>query len=277
MSIIKLHLVRKNPLTIPVLMADKMGIFKKNNVDVNIKISEDFLFDGNKDFYEGNVDAMVGDLTFFFYMLEKGKKAVITSTLTRTIHVVGGRNFPKDLKGLKVGVARAGLFRLYLENDLKEMLQDAEIVWINNSYDRIKALENGEIDALVAIEPFVSDIVKNGGEIIWSTKNSEKNLVMWAFDEEFYINNKILVKNFYKALEEVHTIFNEASEDEKINLCISYAGYDLESAKRLIEFEFEKQKNYSIDDFDLCQEWMLKEGEISKKYNGEKLIVKGIV
>lgn len=272
MNTINLKLIRINPLTIPVFIADKMEIFKKYDININLKIDEKFLFDGNQDFYDGKVDAMVGDLTFFFYMLEKGKKAVLTSNLTRTIHVVGGKNYPKDLKNLKVGVNRAGLFRLYLENDLKELLPNAEVVWINNSYERLKALESGEIDALVAIEPFVSDVVESGGEIIWSSKNSDKNLVMWAFDEEFYYNNKITVANFHKALEEAQELFNSLSQEEKINICVDCAGYSLDMANKMRNFKFEKQEVFNINDFNLCQEWMYREKEITKLYKCEELI-----
>ncbi|WP_042275865.1 ABC transporter substrate-binding protein [Faecalimicrobium dakarense] len=272
MNTINFKLIRINPLTIPVFIADKMGIFKKYDININLRIDEKFLFDGNIDFYDGKVDAMVGDLTFFFYMLEKGKKAVLTSNLTRTIHVVGGKNYPKDLKNLKVGVNRAGLFRLYLENDLKDLLENAKIVWINNSYERLKALENEEIDALVAIEPFVSDVIESGGDIIWSSRNSDKNLVMWAFDEEFYNNNKKTVFNFHKALEEAQELFNSLSKDEKVNICINCAGYSLDMANRMKNFEFEKQEVFSIDDFNLCQEWMYRENEITKLYDGKKLI-----
>lgn len=272
MNTINLKLIRINPLTIPVFIADKMGIFKKNGININLRVDEKFLFDGNQDFYNGKIDAMVGDLTFFFYMLEKGKKAVLTSNLTRTIHVVGGKNYPKDLKNLKVGVNRAGLFRLYLENDLKELLPKAQVVWINNSYERLKALEDGEIDALVAIEPFVSDVVESGGDIIWSSRNSDKNLVMWAFDEEFYRSNKIVVSNFHKSLEEAQELFNSLSQDEKINICVDCAGYNLDMAKRLKDFVFEKQEAFNINDFNLCQEWMYRENEITKLYDGKKLI-----
>lgn len=272
MNTINLKLIRINPLTVPVFIADKMEIFKKYDININLRIDEKFMFDGNIDFYEGKVDAMVGDLTFFFYMLEKGKNAVLTSNLTRTIHLVGGKNYPKDLKNLRVGVNRAGLFRLYLENDLKELLPGAEAIWINNSYERLKALEDGDIDALVAIEPFVSDVIDNGGEIIWSSRNSDKNLVMWSFDKEFYEHNKYVVSDFHKALEEAQELFNSLSCDEKVKICIDCAGYSLDIAKRMKNFEFEKQEKFSINDFNLCQEWMYRENEITKLYKGEELI-----
>ncbi|MGL6106991.1 ABC transporter substrate-binding protein [Romboutsia sp.] len=271
MKNINLKLTKINPLTMPVIIADKMGIFEKNNIKVNLRIDEEFVFDGNKDFLEGKVDAMVGDITFFFYMLEKGKKAVVTSNLTRTIQVVG-KNYPKDMKNLKVGVNRAGLFRLYLENDLKEILPGAEVVWLSNSYERLQALEEGKIHALVAIEPFISDVIEKGGDVIWKSKDSDKNLVMWSFDEDFYKNNRDAIIDFHKSLEEAQTVFNSSSSEEKVKMCIKYGGYSDNLASRMATFEFEKQDNFRIEDFELCQEWMYREKEITKLHKAVNLV-----
>ena len=134
---INLNLIKNNPLSLTAILADKQRIFKKHGIDMNLYLDEDFFFKGNVEFLEGRSDAMMGDTTFFFYMLEKGKKAVITSNLTRTINLVGKKEVKKDLEGIRVGVNRAGLFRLFLENDLKDIIKNPKIVWINNTYDRI--------------------------------------------------------------------------------------------------------------------------------------------
>lgn len=273
MKNINFTITRKNPLMLPVFIAESLGIFEKNNIKVTLDVKDDFTFDKNIKFIDGRSDIMVGDLTFFFYMLEQNKKAVITSTMTRTIYLVGREGLSENLSDLKVGVNRAGLFRLFLENDLKEILPNAKHIWINNSYERLKALEAKEIDALVAIEPFVSDALELGGDIIWASKDSDKNLVMWAFDEEFYRNNEDAVISFHKSIEEAKEIFNNTLPKEKVDMAINCAGYDEKLASRLDNFEFEKGLKYSIDDFNLCQEWMIREGEIKNRYNGEELIV----
>ncbi len=276
MNKINITLIKKNPLCIPTIIASKMGIFKKYNIDINLETPEDFNFDGKNPFLEGESHAMMGDITFFFYMLKKGKKAVVTSNLTRTISFLVSKHAPKDLKGLKVGVNRAGLFKLFLENDLKDKVEDVEIIWINNTYDRIKALDKGEIDALVAIEPFIGELVDRGYEKVWSLRESDKNLVMWCFEESFYKENKEAVKNFHRALEEAKRIFNEASKEEKVRIAIDYAGYNLDAAKRLEDFTFEKGEAFREEDFNLCQEWMYREKDIDRLYNPNELIIKDI-
>lgn len=272
MKNINFTIIRKNPLMLPVFIADSLGIFNKNNIKVTLDINEDFTFDKNIKFLDGRSDILVGDLTFLFYMLEQNKKAVITSTMTRTIYVVGREGLYNNLSDLKVGVNRAGLFRLFLENDLKDIMPNAEPIWINNSYERLKALENKEIDALVAIEPFVSDALELGGDILWASKDSDKNFVMWAFSEEFYKNNQDAVISFHKSIEEAKEIFNNLSPKQKVEMAINHARYPENLANRLKDFEFEKGQKYNIDDFNLCQDWMIREGEIKNRYNGEEII-----
>lgn len=272
MTNINLQLIKKNPLTLQVLLAQKLGLFTKHNITVNLSTTEDFPFNGNNPFFNGDSDAMVGDTTFFFYMLKRGKKAVITSDLTRTIHLVGGRCVPEDLSHLKIGANRTGLLRLFLENDLKEMISHAEIIWLNNSYERLQALENGDINALIAIDPFVTDVVEAGGKILWSLKDSKHNFVMWAFDEDFYYANQETVAKFYEALEEATTIFNQASEQQKIQYARD-CNYAEDMAQRFKTFSFEKQSPYSVEDFNICQQWMYENGEIEQLYDASTCIV----
>ncbi|MEF9959204.1 MAG: hypothetical protein RSF92_02065 [Niameybacter sp.] len=272
METIHLHHTKKNPLIIPALIAKQRGIFAKRGLEVELDLAEDFTFDGNSPFREGKSDAMMGDLTFFFYMLEQGKKAVLTSNLTRTIHLVGRKGLTPPYKGIKVGVNRKGLFRLYLENDLKALVPEAQIVWLNNSYERIQALECGEIDALVAIEPFVSDLTDKGHTILWSTRSSDKNLVMWAFDQDFYENHRESVYAFHEALEEAGTYFNGLSGEEKVRLCHEELGYLEAFASRMSQFNFEPQAPIRLEDFKVCMEWMYREQEITQLYEDTKLI-----
>lgn len=267
-----IHIIKKNPLSVPVIMAEKMGIFKKNNVEVNLSVQEDFKFQGKSPYMEGFSDAVMGDLTFFFYFLEKGKMSVLTSNLTRTIHLIARKGLGQKRDKLVVGANRTGMLRMFLENDLKNVLTNTEIVWINNTYDRIEAFNKGEIDALVAIEPFIDELVEQGGELIYSTRNSKENMVMWCFDEEYYNNNEDDVKAFHKSIEEAQQVFNKMSEEEKYDLGIKVIGYDEISATRLKKFEFEKSAAVSKDDFETCMSWMYENFEISKFYNSKNLI-----
>ncbi|WP_297521996.1 hypothetical protein [uncultured Clostridium sp.] len=268
----KLHIIKKNPLSVSVIMADKLGIFKKNGINVDLTVQEDFKFAGENPYISGKSDAIMGDLTFFFYFLEKGKKSVLTSNLTRTIHLIARKGLSQKRDGLVVGASRAGMLKLFLENDLKDVLINTKIVWINNTYDRIEAFNKGEIDALVAIEPFIDELKEQGGEIIYSTRESKEKMVMWCFDEKFYNENEEKVRLFHKSLEEAQKLFNNMTEEGKYNVGKDIIKYDEISAQRLKKFVFEKSSSVRKEDFDKCVKWMNKNREITKLYDSDKLI-----
>lgn len=263
MATIRLKQNRINPLVLPVILANELGFFKHYQVDVNLELADDFIFNGKSDFLDGEVDAQMGDTTFFFYYIKEGKKTVITSTLTRTIQLVGYNNW-KQLDNFRVGINRTGLFRFFYDTYLKNDLPTTSYHWINNTYDRIDALKNHKIDALVAIEPFVSTVLRlpNTG-VLWHSKDIDACYVMWCFDERFVKENPQDVRNFHLALEDAARYFNKQTSERKIDLLMDYCHFDLDKASSFNQFFFEPQHNYSPKDFNLCQQWMLENDEIN--------------
>lgn len=265
MATIRLQQNRINPLVLPLILAQELGIFEKHHVSVSLELADDFIFQGKSAFLEGEIDAQMGDTTFFFYYLKDGKKAVITSTLTRTIQLVGYKNW-QHLKEMTVGINRTGLFRFFVDTYLNESLPKTNYAFINNTYERIEALNNKKIDALVAIEPFVSQVLATSdSEVIWHSSELDACYVMWCFDKQFTEENPEDVKNFHLALEEAADYFNQKSASEKIDLLIQYCHLPKEKAETFKSFSFEAQQNYSEKDFDLCQDWLLDNQEINHK------------
>ena len=264
MSIIRLYQNKVNPLVLPVILADRLGYFDRYQVPVELELSETFQFHSNKSFTGNNVDAVMGDLTFFFDYLNQGKEAIVTSTLTRTIKLIG---YPEAAakKGLRVGAASKGLFPFFLANDLKERFDSPEITWIDNTFERIEALRKKEIDALVAIEPFIYQTKQElPVEILWDSKNSDKTMVMWCFDKAFYMENQELVRSYHLALEEAAADFNKLSPELKVKTCIEVAEYTTEAAREMANFQFEPQKNYAKRDFQLLADWLLAHDKLDK-------------
>lgn len=272
MATIRLYQNRINPLVLPVILADKLGYFQKFEVPVALEIADNFEFGGKNRFLDNQVDAMMGDLTFFFDYLVSGKDAIVTSTLTRTIKLVGRQEL-ESYENLKVGVARKGLFPFFMAHDLAKVLTNPEIVWIDNTYERIEALKNGEIDALVAIEPFIHDVLTQlPTKLIWSSQDSDKNMVMWCFDKAFYQRNPQLVKRFHYALEAAMEDFNQLTADEKEAQAKKIANYTPEAAANMRHFHFEASHNYAEKDFNLLADFLYQEKKLPKKLNAKEYI-----
>lgn len=272
MTTIRLYQNKVNPLVLPVILADRLGYFKRHQVSVDLELAETFQFHSNKSFTGNHVDAVMGDLTFFFDYLKQGKQAIVTSSLTRTIKIVG---YPEmaSKEGIRVGAASKGLFPFFLDNDLKGRFASPEIIWIDNTFDRIEALRKKEIDALVAIEPFIYQTMQQlPTEVLWDSRNSDKTMVMWCFDKAFYMENKELVKNYHAALEEAAADFNQLSPEEKIKNCIEIAEYTEEAAQEMASFMFEPQQNYSPQDFQLLADWLVAHGKLDTPVSAEEYI-----
>lgn len=272
MTTIRLYQNKVNPLVLPVILAERLGYFDRHQVPVDLELSETFQFHSNKSFTGNGVDAVMGDLTFFFDYLNQGKEAIVTSTLTRTIKLVG---YPEAVskKGIRVGAATKGLFQFFMDNDLKDKLIEPETSWIDNTFERIEALRKKEIDALVAIEPFVYQIMKElPTEVLWDSKNSDKTMVMWCFDKVFYQENQVLVRNYHLALEEAAADFNRLSPEQKVKTCIEIAAYTEEAAQEMGHFSFEPQQNYSAKDFQLLADWLAAHGKLDMAVQAEDYI-----
>lgn len=265
MATIRLQQNRINPLSLPLILAQELRIFQKNHCSVELQLDDQFVFQGKNAFLNGEIDAQMGDTTFFFYYLKEGKNAVITSTLTRTIQLVGQKNW-QALNELTVGISRTGLFRFFVDTYLHEELPPVTYDFINNTYERIQALEDKKIQALVAIEPFVTTVLSlPEQEVIWHSNQLDACFVMWCFDAEFANKYPEDVRNFHRSLEEAQTYFNQQSTEEKVALLIKHCHLPEEKALIFKDFSFEPQKNYAESDFALCQDWMFNNQEIDKK------------
>lgn len=276
MAIIKLHQNRINPLVLPVILAKELGFFTKRKVEVDLRLADDFIFQGKEEFMSGEVDAVMGDTTFFFYYLEEGKQAKITSNLTRTIQLVDN-GLTNDETEFIVGVNRRGLFRFFQHYFMPEQLKQASIKWLNNTYDRIEAMRKSDINSLVAIEPFIADIASEfNSRVIWHSNQIDAYFVMWCFDADFIEKNPQTVREFHAALAEAAHYFNQLSAEDKVTTYQRYAKVPLEKARAMSQFYFEEQENYRKSDFDLCQKWMKEEGEISQLYQAERYIFPAI-
>ena len=265
MATIRLQQNRINPLVLPVILGKELGYFDKHHVDVSLDLADNFVFQGKNAFLEGEVDAQMGDTTFFFYYLKDGKDAVITSTLTRTIQLVGYQGW-QNLDTFNVGISRTGLFRFFMDTYLKNLFPKTSYTYVNNTYERIEALTQHKIDALVAIEPFVTTVLQTPEtEVIWHSNEIDACYVMWCFDKQFTLDHPVDVKNFHLALEEAGQFFNQQTPDEKVSLLETYCSLPKEKATIFKDFSFEEQQNYSASDFDLCQDWMYEAGEINHK------------
>lgn len=264
MTTIHLHQNRMNPLVLPLILAQELELFTAHGVTVDLRLSDTFIFNGKEEFLTNEVTGMMGDTTFFFYYLNEGKQAKITSTLTRTIQLVGKKDWA-SYENLTVGINQTGLFRFFQDTYLTSLLPPTNYSFINNTYERMTALKNNDIQALVAIEPFVSHILgeQEDTEVIWHSNHIEACYVMWCFDADFVEAHPESIRGFHLALSEAERYFNSQSPEEKRRLITTHCQLTEKQSLTFSDFQFEPSRNYSPEDYTLCQNWMLANNEIT--------------
>lgn len=211
---IKLEVLNRNPLSLEPLIAEKMGYFKNNNVDVEIGIVTSF-----PPFDMSRVTANVGDITRIFERLATGEKLVVTSDLTRTMKLILKDNYDRN-KTLKILAAQDQSLGIYTEYYCQQNGIDFEyFVPTDRSFDtRRELIKNGDVDGACMIDPFLIDFIGNGYQVAYEGKNHEHNYTCWAFHKEYYDNNPEAVANFHKSLNQASDYWNELSDDDKLTL-----------------------------------------------------------
>jgi ABC-type nitrate/sulfonate/bicarbonate transport system substrate-binding protein len=197
-------------------VADRMDIFKKNNLDVDLKTGP-------------SGSTMVGLLNQNQIQAAFGAEqaGILNAALDPNVVVIGegaalqhwfavvGRNVPDldALKGKRIGVAKgtgSEVFWLTLVNKLKLNVKDYKIILVD-APEMLAALERGDIDAYVAWEPWVT----RGLSAIPNTKILRDNDGIIDGRVYFYANrawvneNPETAKRFMKSLIEATNLINQ--------------------------------------------------------------------
>ncbi len=144
---------------LPTWMADDLGIFKKNGLNIDHRYVESStglaaLLSGQSQFYEGGSEAA----SAFTQGADLDVFAVLSPVYPWVLEVSKDIQGVADLKGKKVGVSRFGSAsdvgtRLALKKLGLDPEKDVSIVQVGSESNRIAALQSGAIQAGVAQPP----------------------------------------------------------------------------------------------------------------------------
>lgn len=200
-------------------VADKLGIFKDNNLEVDLKTGP-------------SGSAMVGLLNQNQIQAAFGAEqaGILNSTLDPNITVLAegaalqrwfavvGRNLDSldDLKGKKIGVARgtgSEIFWLALVEKLNLNPADYTVIQVD-APEMIAAVERGDIDAYSAWEPWVSKGLSAvpGTKVLRDNDGIIEGRVYFYVNQEWVAKNPDVAKRFTASLIEATRIINEDQE-----------------------------------------------------------------
>ena len=216
---------------LPLAIADQKGFFKEEGLNVTI-----IDFKGGSQSLQaligGSADATTGSYEQVLRMQQRGQeiRALIELDHTPAI-VLAVRNdltdkikSPADLKGMKIGVTAPGSstnnFANYVLNKYGVKPEEVSFIGVGAGATAIVAMKRGEIDAIVNLDPVISNLVHDGDISVLVDTRTKKGLedllgassmssaVLYTKDD-FVKNNpntaQALTNGLYKALRWLQT------------------------------------------------------------------------
>lgn len=168
--------VRDAQISSQQIIADKLGYFKDEGLDVTSQLIESGPDIGPM---VSGGSAPISIQTNFMDIILKsngiGVKIVAPlAQIAGTQAVVGSKNLElksaKDLEGKTIGIPNGADVKIAIDNMAKELGVDAsKIKYVNLApSDAVVALEKGDIDAMAAWEPFITKGIQAGGHFLFS-------------------------------------------------------------------------------------------------------------
>jgi NitT/TauT family transport system substrate-binding protein len=152
---------------LPLTVTERLGYFKQEGLDVEIS---DFAGGARalQSLIGGSADVVTGAFDHTIQMAIKNQPIVATVQLGRypgyVLAVTGAKmqtyKSPQDLKGLKIGITAPGsgthfmVLHYMRENGLKP--EDASFIGIGAAATALAAVQKGEVDAIVNVDPTIS-------------------------------------------------------------------------------------------------------------------------
>ncbi|SMH59436.1 ABC transporter substrate-binding protein [Azospirillum agricola] len=169
---------------LPLTLAERLGYFKEAGISVEIS---DF-GGGAKSLQAligGSADVVTGAYDHTVQMQAKGQPIVGVTQLGRYPGIVlayvkknGAITSVKDLKGKKVGVTAPGSSTNFMINYLlaKEGMkpEDVSIIGVGGGPSAVAAVKRGEIDAIVNLDPVISQSESDGDIVVMADTRTEK-------------------------------------------------------------------------------------------------------
>ncbi|MFS2009941.1 ABC transporter substrate-binding protein [Azospirillum sp. CT11-132] len=157
---------------LPLTLAERLGYFK--DVGLNVEISD---FGGGAKSLQaligGSADVVTGAYDHTIQMQAKGQPIVAVTQLGRypgivlaAVNKAGTVKSVKDLKGKKVGVTAPGSSTNFMLNYVLTSLgmkpEDVSVIGVGGGPSAIAAIKRGEIDAIVNLDPVISQAEADG-------------------------------------------------------------------------------------------------------------------
>lgn len=269
--------------TMPLLVAEKNGYFKEENLQVELLNFQSPVEHSNA-MQSGEMNGMVTDMIVAAMLKDSGLDLRITS-ITLGVTPREGRfaiiassesevKTPEDLKGKSIGISHNSIIEYVTDGLLKAAgIDPSEVkkISVPKIPVRMEMLFSNKIDAIVVPDPLVTFAEFQGARIV--AQDTEKNLsqAVMLFDQKTLTQNKAGVQAFYRAYTRAVEDLNNHPEDYK-DLLIEHANIPEPIAADYQMQHYPKPQAPGVEDVENILNWMSKKGLLKNQLKYQDLV-----
>lgn len=264
--------------SVPFVIADKKGYFKKAGVQVKI---EQFKSAKDRDsaFQGGKLDGVITDVLAVSFAKEGGFDVKITSKTDGNYKLLAAKTSGIDsvdkLKGKSVAISKNTLIEYatdklvqsasFTESDIKKEIVPQIPV-------RLEMLQNGKVDTATLPEPMATLAVKNGAVVIDSTDKHDINPGVLAFTSKSIKDSTNEIKAVYKAYNEAVDYINNEPIANYVDILVEEVGFPEDMKNNIVLPKYTKAQMSKEKDITEVIDWLKSKNLIKNSYEFKDLI-----
>lgn len=264
--------------SVPFVIADKKGYFKKAGVQVKI---EQFKSAKDRDsaFQGGKLDGVITDVLAVSFAKEGGFDVKITSKTDGNYKLLAAKTSGIDsvdkLKGKSVAISKNTLIEYatdklvqsasFTESDIKKEIVPQIPV-------RLEMLQNGKVDTATLPEPMATLAVKNGAVVIDSTDKHGINPGVLAFTSRSIKDSTNEIKAVYKAYNEAVDYINNEPIVNYVDILVEEVGFPEDMKNSIVLPKYTKAQMSKEKDITEVIDWLKSKSLIKNSYEFKDLI-----
>lgn len=264
--------------SIPFIIAEKNGYFKKEGV--NVKIEH---FNSAKDrdsaLQSGKLDGVITDVLAVVFANEGGIKLKIVSKNDGNISLMAGKNSGinslKEIKGKSVGLSTNTIME-YTSDRMLEAAQykpdDIKKMNIPPLPTRLEMLQGGKVDAAILPEPLAGLAVKNGAKVLNTTDQMANKAGAIAFTAKSLQESPQEIKAVFRAYNDSVEYLKTEPAASYIDWLIQQQGFPAEVKDSFTLPRYAKAEAPSASIFNDVVQWLTAKKLIKNSYEYKALV-----
>lgn len=260
---------------IPIILAEEKGFFDEIGLNVSIKAFSS-PNDRNVAVQAKEVDGTIGDIMTVSSFVDKGIPMKITSDISEDFKILSspqsGITSMSGLSGRKVSLVPNFILEYIMDKFADKDNFQYEIVEIPSFSGRAEALLSNQIDGVVFTEPQASMLVKQGANLLGSSKDLNIKGGTISFTDEIISERSGDIKAFYEAFNKAIDYMNDTSASEYSDILSNYQFPEaISQYLSNMTGDFQHAGEISEDQLNDIVKWTKDKGLINKIYTYDEL------